>query len=82
VPVGGPATSARTRRSTICPVPTNVAVLAVLGRSQYKLSLRNVAEMFLTRGFTVTHETAWAWEERLAPCRETGSPSRLARAAR
>jgi len=34
---------------------------------QYKLSLRNVAEMFLTRGFTFTHETVRAWEERLAP---------------
>ncbi len=43
-------------RSTICPVPTDVAVLAVLWRLQYKLSLRNVAEMFLTRGFTFTSE--------------------------
>src|SRR3569623_1430931 len=48
-------------------VPTDVAVLVVLWRLQYKLSLRNVAEMFLTRGFTFTHETVRAWEERLAP---------------
>ena len=48
-------------------VPTDIAVLVVLWRLQYKLSLRNVAEMFLTRGFTFTHETAPAWEERLAP---------------
>jgi len=34
---------------------------------QDKLSLRNVAEMFLTRGFTVTHETVRDWEERFAP---------------
>ncbi len=66
-PAGGRATSARTGRSTICPVPTDVAVLVVLWRLQYKLSLRNVAEMFLTRGFTFTHETAPAWEERYAP---------------
>ncbi len=46
---------------------TDVAVLVVLWRLQDKLSLRNVAEMFLTRGFTVTHETAPAWEERFAP---------------
>ncbi len=46
-------------------VPTDSAVLVVLWRLQYKLSLRNVAEMVLTRGFTVTHETAPAWEERL-----------------
>ncbi len=39
-------------------VPTDIAVLVVPGRLQYKLSLRNVAEMFLTRGFTFTHETA------------------------
>jgi len=48
-------------------VPTDIAVLVVLWRLQYKLSLRNVAEMFLTRGFTFTHETVRAWEERLAP---------------
>jgi len=48
-------------------VPTDIAVLVVLWRLQDKLSLRNVAEMFLTRGFTVTHETVRAWEERLAP---------------
>ena len=64
---GGPATSGRTRPTTICPVPTDVAVLVVLWRLQYKLSLRNVAEMFLTRGFTFTHETAPAREERFAP---------------
>ncbi len=48
-------------------VPTDVAVLVVLWRLRDKLSLRNVAEMVLTRGFTFTHETAPAWEERLAP---------------
>ena len=48
-------------------VPTDIAVLVVPGRLQYKLSLRNVAEMVLTRGFTFTHETVRAWEERLAP---------------
>jgi len=48
-------------------VPTDSAVLVMLWRLQYKLSLRNVAEMFLTRGFTVTHETVRDWEERFAP---------------
>ena len=38
-------------------VPTDIAVLVVLWRLQDKLSLRNVAEMFLTRGFSFTHET-------------------------
>jgi len=48
-------------------VPTDIAVLVVLWRLQDKLSLRNVAEMFLTRGFTFTHETVRDWEERFAP---------------
>ncbi len=48
-------------------VPTDIAVLVVLWRLPYKLSLRNVAEMFLTRGFSFTHETVREWEERFAP---------------
>jgi transposase-like protein len=48
-------------------VPTDVVLLVVLWRLRYKLSLRDVAEMFLTRGFTFTHETVRAWEERFAP---------------
>jgi transposase-like protein len=48
-------------------VPTDIALLAVLWRLRDKLSLRDVAEMFLTRGFTFTHETVRAWEERFAP---------------
>jgi len=48
-------------------VPTNIALLVVLWRLRYKLSLRDLAEMFLTRSFTFTHETVREWEERLAP---------------
>jgi len=48
-------------------VPTDVAVLVVLWRLQYRLSLRKVIEMFLTRGFSFAHETVRAREERLAP---------------
>jgi transposase-like protein len=48
-------------------VPTDVALLAVLWRLRYKLSLRDVAELLLTRGFTVPHETVRAWEQRFAP---------------
>jgi len=36
--------------------PTDIALLIVLWRLRYKLSLRDLAEMFLTRGFTVTHK--------------------------
>jgi putative transposase len=30
---------------------------------RYKLSLRNLAEMFLLRGFQFTHEAVRDWEE-------------------
>jgi hypothetical protein len=41
--------------------------LVVLWRLRYKLSLRDVAEMFLERGWTFTHETVRDWEARFAP---------------
>jgi transposase-like protein len=42
-------------------------LLAVLWRLRYKLSLRDVAEMFLERGFAFTHEAIRDWETRFAP---------------
>ncbi|GHO48700.1 hypothetical protein KSX_68630 [Ktedonospora formicarum] len=36
--------------------PTDIVLLAVLWRLRYKLSLRDVAEMFLERSFVFTHE--------------------------
>jgi putative transposase len=48
-------------------VPTDIALLVVLWRLRYKLSLRDLAEMFLARGFTFTQETVRAWEERFSP---------------
>jgi putative transposase len=39
----------------------------VLCRLRYKLSLRDLAELFLLRGFTFTHEAVREWEERFAP---------------
>ena len=48
-------------------VPTAVVLLVVLWRRRYKLSLRDVAEMFLERGFVFTHETGRDWEKRFAP---------------
>jgi transposase-like protein len=42
-------------------------LLVVLWRLRYKLSLRDVTEMFLVRGFAFTHETAHDWEARFAP---------------
>ena len=36
--------------------PTDIVLLVVLWRLRYKLSLRDLAEMFLERGFVFTHE--------------------------
>jgi hypothetical protein len=37
--------------------PTDIVFLVVLWRLRYKLSLRDLAEMFLERGFIFSHET-------------------------
>jgi transposase-like protein len=42
-------------------------LLVVLWRLRYKLSLRDLAEMFLERGFVFTHEAVRDWEARFAP---------------
>jgi putative transposase len=47
--------------------PTDSVLLVVVYRLRYKLSLRDVAEMFLERGFACTHETVRDWEARFAP---------------
>ncbi len=47
--------------------PTDIVLLVVLWRVRYKLSLRDLAEMFLERGFAFTHETVREWEARCAP---------------
>lgn len=47
--------------------PTDEVLLVVLWRLRYKLSLRDLAEMFLERGFEFTHEAVRDWETRFAP---------------
>ena len=47
--------------------PTDIVLLVVVWRLRYKLSLRDLAEMFLERGFEFTHETVRDWESRFAP---------------
>src|SRR5262245_57358985 len=47
--------------------PPDVVCLAVLWRVRYKLSLRDVAEMFLERGLVFMHEAVREWESKLAP---------------
>jgi transposase-like protein len=47
--------------------PTDIVLLVVLWRVRYKLSLRDLAEMFLERGLAFTHEAVREWEARFAP---------------
>jgi transposase-like protein len=44
-----------------------VICLVVLWRLRYKLSLRDLVEMFAERGFVFTHETVRCWETVFAP---------------
>jgi putative transposase len=37
--------------------PTDIVLLVVLWRLRYKLSLRDLTEMFLVRGYEFTHDT-------------------------
>ena len=47
--------------------PTDVVMLVLLWRLRYKLSLRDLVEMFAVRGYEFTHETVRQWEARFAP---------------
>jgi transposase-like protein len=46
---------------------SDVIALVVLWRLRYKLSLRDLAEMFLVRGFVFSHEAVRDWEAKLTP---------------
>ncbi len=48
-------------------VPTDIVFQVLFCRVRYKLSYRDVAELFLLRGFAFTHETVREWEERFSP---------------
>jgi transposase-like protein len=48
-------------------VPTDIMFQVVLWRVRYKLSLRDLAEMFRPRGFRFTHETIRDGEVRFGP---------------
>lgn len=42
--------------------PSDIVLQVVLWRLRYKLSLRDLAEIFLARGFVFTHEAVREWE--------------------
>ncbi|WP_052402974.1 DDE-type integrase/transposase/recombinase [Muricoccus aerilatus] len=47
--------------------PSDVISLVVLWRLRYRLTLRDLAEMFLLRGIVFSHEAVREWEAKLAP---------------
>ena len=47
--------------------PSDVIALVVLWRLRYKLSLRDLPEMFLVRGMMFSHEAVREWEAKLTP---------------
>src|ERR687894_2439231 len=47
--------------------PSDVITLVVLWRLRYRLTLRDLAEMFLVRGLVFSHEAVRAWEAKLVP---------------
>src|SRR5262245_56639912 len=48
-------------------LPTDIVLLVVLWRLRYKLSLRDLADLFLVRGFAFTPEAVRDWAARCAP---------------
>jgi len=47
--------------------PSDVIALVVLWRLRYRLTLRDLAEMFLVRGIIFSYEAVREWEAKLAP---------------
>ncbi|MBV8458463.1 MAG: IS6 family transposase, partial [Acetobacteraceae bacterium] len=47
--------------------PSDVIALVVLWRLRYKLSLRDLPEMFALRGMVFSHEAVREWEGKLTP---------------
>jgi putative transposase len=47
--------------------PSDVIALVVLWRLRYRLTLRDLTEMFLVRGIVFSHEAVREWEAKLAP---------------
>jgi putative transposase len=52
--------------------PSDVVALVVLWRLRYKLSLRDLTEMFLIRGIVFSYEAVRDWEAKLTPAMAEG----------
>jgi len=62
--------------------PSDVIALVVLWRLRYKLSLRDLPEMFLIRGIVFSHEAVRDWEAKLTPALAEGLRRRRRRQGR
>src|SRR4030095_2653956 len=56
--------------------PSDVIALVVLWRLRYRLTLRDLSEMFLLRGIVFSHEAVRDWEAKLAPLLAGGTTGR------
>src|SRR3954467_410102 len=60
------------RRVITATLTSDVIALVVFWRLRYKLSLRDLPEMFLIRGIEFTHEAVRDWEAKLTPALAEG----------
>jgi transposase-like protein len=66
VPVSGlPQAIQRAQRR--CPQSSDIIAFVVFCRLRYRLTLRDLSEMMLLRGFTVSYECIRRWEAKLLP---------------
>src|SRR4051812_17577597 len=56
--------------------PSDVIALVVLWRLHYKLSLRDLPEMFAVRGIVFSYEAVREWEAKLTPALAAPAPAR------
>jgi putative transposase len=62
--------------------PTDIVLLVVLWRLRYKLSLRDLAEMFLQRGFVFTRRARSRLGNSFCPAHGGSSPDQARRTGR
>ena len=48
-------------------LPSDIIAFVVFCRLRYRLTLRDLSEIMLLRGFTVSHESIRRWESKLLP---------------
>ena len=48
-------------------MPSDIIAFMVFCRLRYRLTLRDLSEIMLLRGFTVSHECVRRWEAKLLP---------------